>query len=121
MRGGIINKDKIDSFMSLMFVLEAFNIITKAEYYRLGFVTDKDDMNPLVKANKLFVDPFRLMSDGTARRKLIYFLVEIRAITPFMAASYLVDVGAKTDLLDTLSEMMEIARENNYFYPRNVV
>ena len=55
MRGGTVNEDKRNSFMELMLLLLRLKVISQAEYD----VQCHYDVNPFVKAHKLFVEPFK--------------------------------------------------------------
>lgn len=54
MRGGTINKDRHDGYMGLMMLLYKLNVLSEERYQMQTFF----DINPLVKAHKLFIDKF---------------------------------------------------------------
>jgi hypothetical protein len=55
MRGGKVNQDKRNSFMDLMILLRRLKVISQAEYDERCYF----EVNPLVSAHKLFVEPFK--------------------------------------------------------------
>ena len=55
MRGGTINHDKRYSFINLLQLLCRLKVISQAEYEQKCYF----EVNPLVKAHKLFIEPFK--------------------------------------------------------------
>lgn len=56
MRGGIVNSQKIIAYKALMYTLFKLKVISWDDF--VTYCDNTVDINPLISANKLFVDKF---------------------------------------------------------------
>jgi hypothetical protein len=56
MRGGRVNNDRVRAYRRLLYVLRELGLISQEEF--VCGVADTAQMNPLVSANKIFIDKF---------------------------------------------------------------